>query len=143
MVSAICWFVEYARAGLLWDTPELAAAGFSGLVTFRGRGGIDGGNDRLCDADFGGGDFGGPIGSGGFGTHGGNGGCDVSVLRSGEVGGTSSASSLSDNWSRSFSVLPLGAGLHVLQICTSSILYVAFQAFIPYFGLDVRQSSSF
>ena len=58
----------------------MAAACFSGLFTFGGRGGIDGGNDF-----FGGGDFGGPIGSGGLGTYGGNGGCNASVLRLGEA----------------------------------------------------------
>ena len=60
-MSAFFRFVEYAGAALLWVTPELAAAGFSGLVTAGGRGGIDGGNNY-----FGGGDFDGPIGSGGF-----------------------------------------------------------------------------
>ena len=93
-MSAFCRFMEYTRAGLLLVIPELAAAGFSGLVTVGGRGGINGGNDRFGDTNFGGGDFGGPIGSGGFGTHGGNGGCDVSVLRLVEVGGTSLASSV-------------------------------------------------
>ena len=88
-MSAFFLFVEYARGGLLWVTPELAAAGFSGLVTAGGRGGIDGGNN--CFGDFGGGDSGGPIGSGGFGTDGGNGGRDVSALRLGEVWGTNSA----------------------------------------------------
>ena len=93
-MSAFFRFVEYAGAALLWVTPELAAAGFSGLVTVGGRGGIDGGNDRFGDADFGSGDFGGPIGSRGFGTHRGNGGCVASALRLGEVGGTSSALSV-------------------------------------------------
>ena len=91
-MSAFFRFVEYAGAALLWVTPELAAAGFSGLVTAGGRGGIDGGNNRF--GDFGGGDFGGPIGIGVFGMDGGNGGCDVSALRLGEVWGTSSASSI-------------------------------------------------
>ena len=63
------FLVEYARGGLLLVTPGLAAADFSGLVTVcLGRGGIDGGSS--CFGDFGGGDPGGPIGSGGFGTHG-------------------------------------------------------------------------
>ena len=60
---------------------ELAAAGFSGLVTAGGRGGIDGGTN--CFGDLGGGDFGGPIGSGVFRMDGGNGGCDVSALHLG------------------------------------------------------------
>ena len=86
------FLVEYAGRGLLLVTPGLAAAGFSGLVTVcLGRGGIDGGSS--CFGDFGGGDPGGPIGSGGFGTHGGNGGCDVSALCLGEISGTNSASS--------------------------------------------------
>ena len=85
MASAFWWFVEYVRAGSLCDTPELAVAGFSGLVAVRGRDGIDGGNDCFGDAVFGGGDFGGPIGSGGFGTYGGNSGYDASVLCLGEA----------------------------------------------------------
>ena len=36
-MSSFFRFVEYARTGLLWITPELAAAGFSGLVTTGGR----------------------------------------------------------------------------------------------------------
>ena len=75
-------------------TPELAAASFSGIVTGKVRGGIDDGSVFFGDAGFGGGDFGGPIGSEGFGTCGGNGGCALSVLRLGEAGGT--ASFLSD-----------------------------------------------
>ena len=119
-MSAFFLFVEYARAGLLLVTPELAAAGFSGLVTAGGRGGIDGGSS--CFSDFGGGDSSGPIGSGGFGTHGGNGGCDVSALRLGEVCNTNSA---------------LGAWLHLLRVYAFSIFDIAFQALIPYFGFDV------
>ena len=53
VVSALCKFVEYARAGLPWVIPELTAAIFSGLVTVGGRAGI---ND--C---FGGVGSGGPI----------------------------------------------------------------------------------
>ena len=94
VVSASCRFVEYVRVGSLWVTLELAAAGFSGLFTFRGRDGIDGGNDCFGDAVFGGGDFGVPIGSGGLGTYGGNGGCDASVLRLGEAGNVASVPSI-------------------------------------------------
>ena len=86
--------MEYVRAGSLCDTPELAVAGFSGLVAVRGRDGIDGGNDCFGDVVFGGGDFGGPIGSGGLGTYGGNGGCDASALRLGEAGVVTSVPSV-------------------------------------------------
>ena len=86
-MSATC---EYVRVGSLLVTLELAAACFSGLFTFEGRGGIDGGNDLFGDVVFGGGDFGGSIGSGGLGTYGGNGGCAVSVLRLGEAGDVTS-----------------------------------------------------
>ena len=49
-------------------------------------GGIDDGSVFFGDAGFGGWDFGGPIGIGGFGTCGGNGGCALSVLHLGEAG---------------------------------------------------------
>ena len=58
---------------------------FSGLVTCGGRGGI---ND--CCGGVGSGV---PIGSGGFSTHGGNGGCDMSVLRLGVAKSTGFPSS--------------------------------------------------
>ena len=73
-------------------TPGLAAADFSGLITigFGREGIIDGG--ETCFGDFGGGDPGGSIGSGGFGTLGGNGGCDLSRSRLGVVGCANSGS---------------------------------------------------
>ena len=51
-MSALSFLVEYARAGLLLVTPELAAAGFSGIDTGKVRGGIDDGNVRFGDAGF-------------------------------------------------------------------------------------------
>ena len=70
-------------------TPGLAAAGFCGLITicFGREGMIDGGEVR-----FGDGDPGGSIGSGGFGTLSGNGGCDLSRSRLGVVGCANSGS---------------------------------------------------
>ena len=94
MVSASCRFVAYVRVGSLLVTLEWAAAGFSGLFAFRDRDGIDGGNDCFGDVVFGGGDFGGPIGSGGLGMYGGNGGCDASALRLGEAGVVASVPSV-------------------------------------------------
>lgn len=94
VVSASCRFVAYVRVGSLLVTLEWAAAGFSGLFAFRDRDGIDGGNDCFGDVVFGGGDFGGPIGSGGLGMYGGNGGCDASALRLGEAGVVASVPSV-------------------------------------------------
>ena len=71
-------------------TPGLAATGFCGLITicFGREGIIDGG--ETCFGDFGGGDPGGSPGSGGLGTFGGNGGCDLLKSRLGVVGWTDS-----------------------------------------------------
>ena len=86
------FLVEYARRGLLLASPGLAAAGFCGLITIGfGREGIDGG--RICFGDFGGGDPAGSAGSGGFGKFGGKGGCNLLVLRLGEIRCTNSGSS--------------------------------------------------
>ena len=73
-------------------TPELAAAGFCGLITicFGTEGMIDGG--EVCFGNFGGGDPNGSAGSGGLGTLGGNGGCDLSRSRLGVVGCANSGS---------------------------------------------------
>ena len=73
-------------------TQGLAVVGFCGLITicFGREGMIDGGEVRF--GDFGGGDPGGSIGSGGFGTLGGNGGCDLSRSRLGVVGCANSGS---------------------------------------------------
>ena len=74
-------------------TQGLATAGFCGLITicFGREGMIDGGEVRF--GDFGGGDPGGSIGSGGFGTLGGNGGCDLPRSRL-VVSGRSNSGSL-------------------------------------------------
>ena len=83
------FLVEYAGRGLLLVTPGLAAADFSGLVTVGfGREGIDGGSS--CFGDFGGGDPSRSAGSGGFGTLGSNGGCNLFALCLGEISGTNS-----------------------------------------------------
>ena len=49
-MSAFSRLVEFARAGLLLVTPELAAASFSGIVTGEVRVGIDDGSVFFSDA---------------------------------------------------------------------------------------------
>ena len=119
VVSALCRFVEYTRAGSLWVIPELTAAIFSGLVTVGGRGGI---ND--C---FGGVGSGGPIGSGGFGTTGGNGGCDMSVVRLGvseSIGFPSSIVAIVSSLLACFLLEP-GHSCEVFDVCPGVMCLVS------------------